>query len=34
MLRRGRPLASLLQLVIDELTDEESEAFWAALRDS
>lgn len=34
MLRHGRPLPSLQQLVIDELTDEESDAFWTALQAS
>jgi hypothetical protein len=33
LLRRGRPLASLQQLVIEELTDDEADAFWAALKD-
>ena len=34
LLRRGRPLASLQQLVIEELTDDEADAFWAALKDA
>jgi hypothetical protein len=34
VLRRGRPLASLQQLVIEDLTDEEADAFWAALTDA
>ena len=34
LLRRGRPIASLQQLVIEELTDDEADAFWAALKDA
>lgn len=34
LLSRGRPLPSLQQLVIEDLTDEEADAFWAALKDA
>ena len=34
LLRRGRPLPSLQQLVIEDLTDDEADAFWAALKDA
>ena len=34
LLRRGRPLASLQQLVIEELTDDEADAFWSVLKDA
>jgi hypothetical protein len=34
LLRRGRPLPSLQQLVIEDLTDDEANAFWAALKDA
>ena len=34
LLRRGRALPSLQQLVIEELTDDEADAFWAALNDA
>ena len=34
LLRRGRALPSLQQLVIEELTDDEADAFWAALKDA
>ena len=32
LLRRGRPLPPLEEMVIDDLTDDEAEAFLAALR--
>ena len=32
LLRRARPLPPLEEMVIDDLTDEEAEAFLAALR--
>ena len=32
-LRRGRPFPRYEEMVIEELTDEESEAFWAAIID-
>lgn len=34
LLRRGRPLPSLQQLVIEDLTEDEADAFWAALNDA
>jgi hypothetical protein len=34
LLRRGCPLPSLQRLVIEELTDDEADAFWAALKDA
>jgi hypothetical protein len=33
VLRRGRPFPPYEEMVIAELTDEESEAFWAAIND-
>jgi hypothetical protein len=33
VLRRGRPFPPYREMVIAELTDEESEAFWAAIND-
>jgi hypothetical protein len=32
-LARGRPLLPLEEMVIEDLTDEEAEAFWAAIND-
>ena len=32
-LARGRPLPALEEMVIEDLTDEEAEAFWAAIND-
>lgn len=34
LLRRGRPLPPYDDMVIDELTDEEAEAFWAAINEA
>jgi hypothetical protein len=33
VLRRGRPLPPLEEMVIEDLTDEEAEAFWVAIND-
>jgi hypothetical protein len=33
VLCRGRPLPPLEEMVIEDLTDEEEEAFWAAIND-
>ena len=32
-LGRGRPFPPYAEMVIEDLTDEESEAFWAAIND-
>jgi hypothetical protein len=32
-LARGRPLPALEEMVIEDLTDDEAEAFWAAIND-
>jgi hypothetical protein len=32
-LARGRPLPALEEMVIEDLTDEEAEAFWVAIND-
>lgn len=34
LLRRGRPLRPYDEMVIDELTDEEAEAFWVAINEA
>lgn len=33
VLRRARPLSPPEEMVIDDLTDEEQEAFWAAINE-
>jgi hypothetical protein len=33
VLRRARPLPPREEMVIDDLTDEEQEAFWAAINE-